>query len=174
MKVQLLFILIFSGLGLKAQDSLRKPPLSTIKTEDKTIAVYDFSGLEPLLHLKNDSTYIINFWATWCIPCVQELPYFEQMLKKYSKDGLSVKLISLDFPKQVDKSLIPFLMKKKLKSEVILLDDKDPNDWINKVNPNWSGALPATIIYNKTKRLFFEKNFNFEELEQEYLKLKNK
>ena len=120
----------------------------------------------------NDTFYVVNFWATWCIPCVQELPYFEQLLKKYKSEKMKVILVSLDFRKQVAKSLIPFMQKKNLQSQVVLLDDKNANTWINLVDSSWSGALPATLILNKKQRLFFEKSFNFEELEKVYLSSK--
>jgi len=143
-----------------------------IKSGNQLIAVYDFDGLDSLLNQKNDTTYVVNFWATWCIPCVQELPYFEQLLEKYGSEKMKLLLVSLDFRKKVDQSLIPFMAKKKLKSTVVLLDDKNANIWINKVDSTWSGALPATLILNKNQRLFFEKSFTFEELETEYLNSK--
>jgi thiol-disulfide isomerase/thioredoxin len=147
-------------------------PKEIIQARKTTVPVYDFEGLASFLQPKGDSTYVVNFWATWCIPCVQELPYFEQLLEKYKGEKLKVILVSLDFRKQMDKSLIPFMVRKKLKSEVVLLDDKNANTWINQVDSSWSGALPATLILNKKHRLFFEKSFTFEELENEYLKSK--
>lgn len=172
MKHLLLSVYLISSLLTFAQKSNAQTPTEIIQVGDKTIPVYDFANLEPMLKPTGDSIFVINFWATWCIPCVQELPYFEQLLEKYQSEKISVKLVSLDFKKQVDKSLIPFIKKKQLKSEVILLDDKDANSWIDNVDPSWSGALPATLILNSKQRLFFEKSFNFEELESEYLKLK--
>jgi len=139
--------------------------------QDKPIKVVDFKGLEPYLSKQNDTTYIVNFWATWCGPCVKELPYFEKITEKYENQKVKVILVSLDFPKSYKKSLLPFLVKKGIKSEVILLNDPDSNTWINKVDKNWSGAIPATIIYNKNSRSFYEKSFTYEELESA-LKLK--
>ena len=48
-------------------------------SNDREIHVLDFNSFEPHLHLENDTTYIINFWATWCIPCRKEMPAFEQI-----------------------------------------------------------------------------------------------
>jgi thiol-disulfide isomerase/thioredoxin len=174
MKYYLVSVLLLISLANHAQEKKHPIPKGFIETKNQKVAVYDFNGLEYFLHQENDTVYIINFWATWCIPCVQELPYFEQLLEKYSTDKLSIKLISLDFPKRVDKSLIPFMNKRKLKNKVILLDDKNANEWIDKVNPNWSGAIPATIIYNSTKRSFHESSFDFKELESLYLQFKKK
>ncbi|MGH2664368.1 TlpA disulfide reductase family protein [Flavobacterium sp.] len=135
---------------------------------------YDFNSFEPFLKLDDDTTYVINFWATWCLPCVKELPSFEQINQKYKKDKVKVILVSLDMSKKVESNLIPFLLKKKMESEVIHLDDPDANSWIEKVDKNWSGAIPATYIYNKKSHMFYERSFTFEELEKEVLSILNK
>jgi thiol-disulfide isomerase/thioredoxin len=131
----------------------------------QNIRVTDFSGLEPLLHKQNDTTYVVNFWATWCIPCVKELPYFQQIHEEFSDKKVKVILVSLDFLKDLDSRLKPFIKKYNLSPEVIMLNDPDANSWINKVSPEWSGALPATIIYNMNDRTFYEKSFTFEDLQ---------
>ncbi|SDS01528.1 AhpC/TSA family protein [Formosa sp. Hel1_31_208] len=132
------------------------------------LKVFNFDELEAYLSKKDQNkTYVINFWATWCAPCVKELPYFEQLNTAYANQSVEVILVSLDFPKQIDTKLKPFLKKHKLESEVVVLDDIDSNTWIPKVNENWSGAIPATIIYNKTKKTFYERSFTYQELETE-------
>lgn len=132
------------------------------------LKVVDFNELQDYLKSKDSKkTYVINFWATWCAPCVKELPYFEKLNAKYNDADVEVMLVSLDFPKHLETKLIPFIEKNDLKSEVILLDDVDANTWIPKVDKNWSGSIPATIIYNKNKRIFYERSFDFQELETE-------
>jgi len=131
------------------------------------IPIYDFSELEPLLNKKNDTTYVVNFWATWCKPCIKELPFFEQLGKQYASKNVKVILVSLDFPDKLETQVIPFVKARDLKSEVVLLDDPDANNWIPKVDKDWSGAIPATLIYNDKGRNFYEKSFTFEELETE-------
>jgi len=76
-------------------------------------------------------------------------------------------LVSLDFPDKIESQLIPFVTKRKLKSEVVLLDDPNANEWIPKVDETWTGAIPATIIFSKDKRKFYEQSFTYEELENE-------
>ena len=119
------------------------------------------------LQQKNDTTYIINFWATWCKPCVKELPAFEKINEQYKGQKVKVVLASLDFPDKIEKQVIPFLEKHNLQSEVVLLDDPDANSWIPRVSEDWSGAIPATIIYNQQERKFFEGSFTYEELNNE-------
>jgi len=157
------------------------PPFSLINRVSKNtyakdsiqVESYTFENFEPFLHQEDDYTYVINFWATWCVPCVKELPNFEKLRENYAGKNVHVLLVSIDFAKAVETSLIPFLEREKLQSEVVLLDDPDANAWIPKVDESWSGAIPATIIYNKNKRAFFEQSFTYEELETELLKFLN-
>ena len=132
-----------------------------------SLEIFDFNGLEKLLNQKDDKIYVINFWATWCAPCVKELPHFEKLNKEYSEKNVEVILVSLDFPHVYDSKLKPFIKDKNLKSKVVALDDADMNTWIPKVDETWSGSIPATIIYKNDERKFFEKSFTFEELESE-------
>lgn len=121
----------------------------------KGIPVYEeFGQVEPFLHFDNDTTYIINFWATWCKPCVEELPYFEEFTRAYSGEKVRVILISLDFPRQFERKLAPFVEERNLQSVVIALADGRYNDWIDKVSPEWTGAIPATYIYKGDKSRF--------------------
>ena len=145
---------------------------SEVKTEVKLTAnlppleIHDFSGVEPYLNLEGPKTYVVNFWATWCAPCVKELPYFEAIQAKYIED-VEVILISLDFPRQYESKLKPFLYKHQLKSKVVVLDDPDMNYWIPKVDINWDGAIPVSLIYNSSKRSFYKRTFAYNELEAE-------
>jgi thiol-disulfide isomerase/thioredoxin len=132
-----------------------------------SVKTYTYSELKPLLEKNDGKTYIVNFWATWCAPCVKELPYFEKIKKEYDDKNVEVLLVSLDFPKQVEKKLIPFINKRKLNSKVVLLDDINEDVWIKSIDENWSGAIPATLIYNKNKRKFYEHSFDYETLEKE-------
>jgi len=135
--------------------------------EITTVKSYTYNELKPMLERADGKTYVINFWATWCAPCVKELPAFEKIKEEYKEKNVEVILVSLDFPKHVDKRLIPFINKKKLQSKVVLLDDVNEDFWIKAIDSTWSGALPATLIYNSKKRAFFEKNFVYETLEKE-------
>ena len=127
----------------------------------------DFSELNKFLTMENDTTYVVNFWATCCRPCIKELPAFEKLTADYSDRKVKVLLVSLDFPDKIDSQVVPFIEKNNIQSQVLLLDDGDANSWIPKVSEKWSGAIPATLIYNKNTRLFYERSFTFEELQSE-------
>lgn len=146
----------------KSVDVDSQEEFSTIPLE-----IYDFEGLKPFLKTTTDKIYVVNFWATWCAPCIKELPYFEALNSAYKDKNVELLLVSLDFPKKYESHLKPFIVKHNLKSKVIALDDMDSNTWIPAIDPDWSGAIPATLIFNKDKRQFYEKTFTYEELEKE-------
>lgn len=127
----------------------------------QTVPSLNYTELKPLLNQRGDKIYVVNFWATWCAPCIKELPYFEVLNQR---QDVEVLLVSLDFPKHKESRLLPFIKKNKLQSKVVLLDDADENYWINDIHPNWSGAIPATIVYNNDKRDFYERSFTQNEL----------
>ena len=145
-----------------AKDEKMEEPISV------RIPSYDFKTFqEKILQKSNDTTYVVNFWATWCKPCVKELPYFERINKEYADKKVKVILASLDFPNKIQSQVVPFIKKNKLHSEIVLLDDADANSWIPKVSKEWSGAIPATVIYKNDSRAFYEKSFTYEELKTE-------
>lgn len=151
-------ILLFSAALLQSCSS------KTPKEEASVVPIVNFDQLEPRLHLLNDTTYIVNFWATWCKPCVHELPDFEKLAAEYKNDKIKFLLVSMDFPQQLETQVLPFIKEHKLVSEVVLLFDTNANVWINKVSPEWSGSLPATVVYNKNFREFHEGSYTYEEL----------
>ncbi|HZW63252.1 MAG TPA: TlpA disulfide reductase family protein [Flavobacteriaceae bacterium] len=166
------FLLILVLLVFGCKEKTEAPVLETSEPKDvqsveDTLAVYDFAGIEKYLHQSDGKTYVVNFWATWCVPCVKELPYFEALNQAYKEKGVEVLLVSLDFPKDYETRLRPFLKKHQLESKVLVLNDPDMNTWIPKVDENWSGAIPATLIYNATQRRFFEQPFTYIQLENE-------
>ena len=124
----------------------------------------DYPQLQPLLHQNSETVQVVNFWATWCAPCIKELPYFEELNKL---ENVEVLLVSLDFPKHKQKRLIPFVEKHKLQSRVVHLDDEDENYWINEISTTGSCALPATLIYTRNRRGFYEQSFTKDELFKE-------
>lgn len=124
----------------------------------------DRDELLELLNKDNDTVYVVNFWATWCSPCVAEIGYFEALHKSRSDDKLKVVLVNLDFPNQVDRRVIPFMKEKDLTARVLNMTEMDYNSWIPDVDNEWSGAIPATLIYKGKKREFIGRELSREEL----------
>ncbi|MFA7444783.1 MAG: redoxin domain-containing protein [Flavobacteriaceae bacterium] len=150
-----------------AEGTSQAKPLKIYEQNGYKIPSYDFDNLEYFLNRKDDKVYVVNFWATWCQPCVEELPHFESINTSYKHKGVNVILVNLDFPKMIESRLFPFMTEYNIQSEVVILNDPDTNTWIPKVDKNWSGAIPVTIIYNKDKRIFYEKTFTLDELKTE-------
>ncbi len=144
-----------------------------------TVSVYaqvkpiDMAHLEKRITNK-DTVYVVNFWATWCGPCVAELPYFEQLQKTYKNQPLKVMLVSMDFASKLNTEVIPFIKKHNYTSETYLAIRKSDQVWIDAIDKNWSGALPGTLIVNVKKniRKFYEKEFTYNELNKLYQTIK--
>ena len=154
-----------------AQHSLYDQEKDPVKLLNNKVPIYDFESFKPLLEQNKDTTYIINFWATWCEPCVAEMPYFEQLRAQYKEEPLRLILVNLDMESMWEKRLLPFLEKKQLQSEVVILDDTRQNKWIPQVDEHWGGGIPATLIYRGNQRAFYEQGFTFEQLEEAFLKI---
>ncbi|MBC7382294.1 MAG: TlpA family protein disulfide reductase [Bacteroidia bacterium] len=116
----------------------------------------------------SDTIFVINFWATWCKPCISELNSFEKINKLYADKKVKVILINNDFKKQYETRLKPFVKEKNIKSSVFFMDESNPNSWIDRVNTDWGGAIPATWIIQKSSNYekFIEGSVSFEKLKE--------
>jgi len=132
--------------GIRAQAEMAPPSIS-------------FHDLEQRFRSGNDTLYIINFWATWCKPCVEELPYLEAFHKEHQQEKVKVLLVSLDFQRMVATKLVPFIQDRGLDAEVVHLADTKANEWIDRVNMEWSGAIPATVVRKGDREIFHEGSF---------------
>ncbi len=166
----LLFLLPFLLIACsenKKTDKINQP--APVVVPVSKISVYeDFSSLEPVLLLQNDTTYVINFWATSCKPCIEEMPHFEKLHEVYAAEKMRVLLVSLDLKRHLESRVEPFVEKKNIQNEVMILADQNYSKWTDKIDASWYGALPATLIYmNTTRRFFFGAFESFEDLEKE-------
>ncbi|OWY21827.1 hypothetical protein C7N43_28620 [Sphingobacteriales bacterium UPWRP_1] len=160
-----IFILFFMGSGFAGCKPA--PPIASPKA-DNTAQTITVNQLLQRFAANTDTVYVYNFWATWCKPCVAELPWFEKLGQQYAGKKLKITLISLDFLEQTQTRVNPFIKDKGLQSEVFVLDGgNDPNAWINQIDPAWSGAIPATLIIHAPSgfRKFYEREFTFDALE---------
>lgn len=116
---------------------------------------------------QNDTTYIVNFWATWCSPCLKELPAFDTLATTTKNEKVKIMLVSVDYKTQLP-ALEKFLQKNKVGNEVFLLAGSSEQEYIDKIDKTWSGAIPATLMVKNGKRKFFEKDFTYPDLLKEY------
>jgi thiol-disulfide isomerase/thioredoxin len=134
----------------------------------QTVPVIKYPALERLLTQPTDTVLVVNFWATWCSPCVEQLPYFEQLKVNHAADKVKVILVNLDGIGQLTKKVQPFIAKTGLKSPgIVLLDEPNHTSWIGKVSADWSGAIPFTLIIDPSRkqRKTLEKGLTLAELE---------
>ena len=138
------------------------------------VEIIHFDQLEARIAKEQTKLLVVNFWATWCGPCVKELVHFEKIHENYKDKDVHVLLVSLDFPNKIENSLKPFIKKNSIDADLVVLDEPNSNKWIDKIDPSWSGAIPCTLVINPVKhtRNFYEKEFTYEELEKTINQLK--
>lgn len=141
----------------------------------QSVSLLKLSELQSKFEGGEDVTYVVNFWATWCAPCVKELPFFEQLKEKYNGAGVEVLLVSLDARSTLDSKVRPFVSKSGLNMDFFLLDETNQQEYIDKISTSWSGALPATMIVNpgKGKRRFIEGELAMKQLEDALEEIRN-
>lgn len=93
-----------------------------------------------------DTTYVFNFWATWCVPCVEELPEFDLLAERYKNQPVKFIMVSLDFKESYPGKLAMFVQRKRMQQEVAWLNETNPNLYIPKIEDSWQGSIPATLI----------------------------
>jgi thiol-disulfide isomerase/thioredoxin len=130
---------------------------------------YQSLSLEQLkqrLDQGEDTTFVINFWATWCAPCLAEMPYFEQLQENYAEQKVKVLLVSVDDPSRAERALGGFLERRQIKAEIIHLNEDKPHIYIDQIETAWSGSIPATLVLRpeKNQRAFYEGELKYESL----------
>jgi thiol-disulfide isomerase/thioredoxin len=156
-----MFRILFFGIYF----SLAVPCKAQEVHEPMNIEVLNFKQFESLLHQSNDTLYLVNFWASWCGPCREEIPALKKASEKFSKNKFRLLMVSLDFPAQLETKLRPFLKTAEIKARLILLNDPHQNTWIDKVDPNWSGEIPFSLLYKNSDRESFSRAFQYNELD---------
>lgn len=137
-----------------------------ISLHAQDVTVLNSSQLLESVDTSSDTLYVVNFWATWCAPCVEELPIFNTKELSKAYKPIKVVLVSLDFKTQIDSKLKPFLQKKGITEKVVWLNESNPNNWVDKIDPSWSGAIPATKMYYKNQQTFHEGELTHDKLKE--------
>ncbi|HKK59896.1 MAG TPA: TlpA disulfide reductase family protein [Salinivirga sp.] len=150
-----IFVIMLFALSLNAQNT------------------WKFSDFKAAHVKQNDTVYVINFWATWCVPCVKELPEFEKSIKSYNQKPVKFYFLSLDFGDNAWKKANNYLDKRSFSFDSFLTTDDNANEWIPIVDESWSGAIPATVIYKGNKKTFHEGKITSAELNEYIDKMLN-
>ena len=131
--------------------------------EQPSVRLISFSDLEQEISKPSGQLKVINFWATWCKPCIEEMPYFDEIAKQQG-DVVTLYFVSMDFKEDLAR-VSSFVEKKKPLGRVMLLDDIKYDSWMPKVDSTWSGAIPATLFVDPAgNQYFYEKSFTQNEL----------
>jgi thiol-disulfide isomerase/thioredoxin len=147
----LLFSILFLA-GLAHGQTLKK--MKIVELED-----YIRHSNHPLL---------VSFWATYCVPCLEEIPLFSDITDKYKREGMELLLVSLDMPKNYPEKILKFAIEKKFPKGIAWLQETDADYFCPKIDEQWSGAIPASLFVNNKIhfRKFFEQAISEKELEK--------
>lgn len=158
MKKLIISLLLLLGLGLNAFS--------------QEIARWKLKDLQTAI-AKVDKPTIFNFWATFCIPCVEEIPYFQELVKKYDSTGVQLILVSLDFTDKYPDKINAFTKKMGFHATVKFLDETNADLFCPVVDSSWSGSIPASLFINNNTgyHKFFEDRLSKEALEKEIIKM---
>lgn len=152
------FIKIFSLIAILGFSKINAQEVKVIKYEE----------LFQMVNQPTDQLIAVNFWATWCGPCVEEMPHFVEVSEQYKENpNFKILFVSMDRVKQLEK-VKQFMNDYKINAEVVLLDDnKRMNEWIPAIDKSWSGNIPVTVFYQNGEKVHFVgQDMSKNELEQ--------
>ena len=134
----------------------------------QTIPSYKIDQLDSLIK-NSKQPMIINFWATFCIPCIEEIPYFIQKTKEFEDQNVSLLLVSLDMEDYYPAKITNFASKHNFSAPLAWLKETDADLFCPRIDESWSGAIPATLFINNVTgyRKFFEDQLSEKQLEKE-------
>ncbi len=138
-----------------------------LKSNAQKIEKWKITDVANLIE-KSDSILVINFWATFCVPCIEEIPDLIKYTNLHKKDNVKLYLVSLDFPEYYPNKIKKFVAKKKFNANIAWLDETNADYFCPIISEQWSGAIPATLIVNKKKgyRQFYEKKLSATEIKK--------
>ena len=148
--------LFLSGFSAPAQSTNGAEKSPKAIAETIIVKELDHAGLAALLKRENGRPLLVNFWATWCEPCRDEFPDLIKIDADYRTRGLDFITVSLDDFSEIKTEVPKFLQHMGANMPAYLLNVADPEPSIKAVDPNWGGALPATVLYDKEGKIVFK------------------
>jgi thiol-disulfide isomerase/thioredoxin len=145
--------------------------LATTSVKAQDIASWKVKDVKNYID-KSDSILVINFWATFCVPCVEEIPYLQSISNKYKDQKVKLLLVSLDLPSFYPNKIKTFDNEHEVNSEVVWFNETNANYFCPAIDKSWSGVIPATIFINKKTgyKKFIEEQMTPEQFEAELKK----
>lgn len=161
-------ILLFSVLCLLFSNKINAQEIKVVKLKEVLAEMQKNKSLE-----QKDTTLVLNFWATWCVPCVKELPDFIKLANENDQFSKKIILIAVEDELKKVKAFLTkkdFLIKNKNQIEFWLLDEKDANTWVSAIEQHWDGAIPFTMFWKNAQKTTHLGEITYQEL-QNLLKL---
>ncbi|MBS4044276.1 MAG: TlpA family protein disulfide reductase [Chitinophagaceae bacterium] len=142
-----------------------------VVANSQKITTFKINDVVKYYSAKNDTVYIINFWATFCKPCIEEIPDFIKLVEQYKSKKVKLLLVSVDLPSYLPKKLPEFIKANKFNTNHAWLNETNADYFCPKIDEKWSGAIPSTLIVNNKKkyRKFFESELTAVEFEKALL-----
>lgn len=141
----IIFLIISSGCSEESNN--RQTEINS--TYNNVIPVVDEEWIKNKIDNRNGKILFINFWATWCVPCVEEFPDLVKIYNEYKDSDFEFLSISVDLPSDIETKVKPFLEEQSAEFTVVVAEEKRSDRIINLINPDWNGAVPVTVIYDK-------------------------
>ncbi len=106
------------------------------------------SDLPQVLSAHRGQVVVLNFWATWCGPCREEFPHLVRLHRELSARGLTVIAVSMDEQEDAP-AAAAFLQQQGATFPSYIRGFEDFGRFVDAVDPEWSGALPSTFVFNR-------------------------
>lgn len=152
MRIFFITVLLFGAVSIRAQQ------IKSVKVTDLAKTIKD-----------SKTPLIVNFWASFCIPCLEEMPYFQSLAEKYKPRGVSLLLVSLDLKDSYPDSIAASVKKHKITAPVVWLNEDNTDYFCPKIDSTWTGNMPSTLFVNNATgyHKFFEEQLSKDKLEGE-------
>ena len=176
----LTLLVVCIWIGCRTDERPRVQPSQSVRPTDAkdspTVVPLDQAALQKLIRERNGRILFLNVWATWCAPCVEEFPDLVRLSKAYQGNEVEVVGISADYPDEIESKILPFVKKHDVPFRIYVAKFDHQEDFINSLNTTWSGALPASLIYDVhgNQRYFRAGQGTFDQFRKELEKVRGK
>ncbi|MDP2343324.1 MAG: TlpA disulfide reductase family protein [Deltaproteobacteria bacterium] len=123
-----------------------KPAAAAAPTTTTMAPVSDKDYAATILAPRAGRIVVVNFWASYCLPCIEEIPALQELGKQYA-GKVDVVFVSSDPPSQAPHALA-VLKRRKVELVSFIVSNEDPDPFIHMIDKEWQGEMPFTVVYN--------------------------